>query len=173
MPDFVTVGIIKRTRGNRGEVVVKALTDFPERLMEPESSFWLLKNGGRKAAKLIEGRRYKDNMVLKFSGFDSIGEAEELVGGEIQIEERELIELPEDRYYQHDLIGLRIVDAEGIPFGRVKGVLESGGADLLEAEKDGGDYLIPLVHRFVKDIDLSSGTVTVKDIEELIGLNES
>jgi ribosomal 30S subunit maturation factor RimM len=45
--DFVLVGRVARTHGHRGQVIVKADTDFVEDRFAPGATLWMLRDGRR------------------------------------------------------------------------------------------------------------------------------
>ena len=59
-------------------------------------------------------------------------------------------EVPEDpeEYYDHQLIGLAVVDLDGAPLGEVKAVVHGSAQDLLTVRTpDGRDTLVPVRRR--------------------------
>lgn len=127
--------------------------------------------GGRAEQTLrIERRvRLKNRIALKFAGFDSPEKATQLVGQELEIEERELPTLREDQFYCYKLIGLKVVDASGEVVGEIVDILENPANDVLlirSPEKE--EILIPAVKEVVKKIDLERGVVEIKLIPGLL-----
>jgi 16S rRNA processing protein RimM len=118
-PQWFAVARILRARGNKGEVAVELLTDFPERLSnvrrvflapahgagEPEhvqvSSFWIHNN------RASEGQ---PQGVFHFAGVDSISQAEQLRGREVWLPLRERVSLPSGMYFVSDLIGSNVYE---------------------------------------------------------------
>ncbi|MBI6546580.1 MAG: PRC-barrel domain-containing protein [Cyanobacteria bacterium NC_groundwater_1444_Ag_S-0.65um_54_12] len=67
-----------------------------------------------------------------------------------------------------DMIGLAVCEAQtGKTIGLIKAIV-SAGQELLEVAAAGGDLLIPWVPEFVKDIDLTAGTVSIHSIPGLL-----
>jgi 16S rRNA processing protein RimM len=67
-----------------------------------------------------------------------------------------------------DLIGLRVLDAEGDPLGVVEDFISSGGNEVYVVRDNREQrHYIPAVGEFVKNIDLPSRTITVELIEGL------
>lgn len=73
----------------------------------------------------------------KLAGVDSREAAEGLVGSLIAVGRSQLAKLAEGEYYWDDLIGLRVVNREGVGLGRVEEVLETGANDVLVVRDDG------------------------------------
>ena len=123
----ISVARIVKTQGNRGEVAAEILTDFPERFQRLSSV--VLKKEGQSALQLnLENHWFhKQRVILKFQGIDAITPAEHLVGYEVTIDNSQLMTLQPGSYYQHDLIGCRIEDQDGVARGNVVEVLGSPG----------------------------------------------
>ena len=80
MEDMLRVGVISSTHGVRGEVKVFPTTDDPARFEELETV--LLDTGKEKLELEIAGVKFFKNMViLKFKGYDSINDVERYRGG--------------------------------------------------------------------------------------------
>src|SRR5437763_17115946 len=95
--DLIVVAHIVKVRGLRGEGVADLLTDFPDRF-ENLKSLTGISAEGRHRSLQIEGQRIHGNrLVLKFSGFDSIDDAKQLVNYDLAVVAEERIELPSDR----------------------------------------------------------------------------
>ena len=81
---------------------------------------------------------------------------------------------PEDRpedpeeYYDHQLVGLAVVDLDGLPIGEVTGVVH-GSQDLLEVRaNDGRPTLVPFVAALVPEVDVPGGRLVVADRPGLV-----
>ncbi len=80
-------------------------------------------------------------------------------------------EVPEDpdEYYDHQLVGLAVVDLDGTPLGEVKAVVHGSAQDLLTVRTpDGRDTLVPFVAALVPEVDLDAGRVVVADRPGLV-----
>lgn len=164
------VGVITRTHGIRGEVKVYPTTDSPLRFQEFERV--LLKCGGRMRCFPIESARFFKNMViLKLRGIDSMEEAEQYRGGELYISREDGEPLSENEYYIGDIIGLLAEDEDGNSLGTVKDVLQTGANDVYVVAREGKrDLLLPAIHDCIKQIDLENGRMTVHVMDGLLDL---
>ena len=104
-------------------------------------------------------------LVLKLpSSFGQLSpeEVEELIGGDVQVSEDQRVSLPQDSYYHSDLIGCQVLeDAELL--GGVTGILETGtaGCNLVVTRADGGEFMVPLVRKFVLKVDVGKKVIQV------------
>jgi 16S rRNA processing protein RimM len=151
---FITIAKVTKTQGRRGEVAATLLTDFPERFASRKRLFaWAGSNDTRRELELQEHWLHKGQVVLKFSGVDSIGEAETLLGCEIQIPASERAELQDGSLYVSDLVGCTLLDS-GRAIGKIEDVQFGSGEAPLLVVKGEKEYLIPLAAGFIDKIEL-------------------
>jgi 16S rRNA processing protein RimM len=79
-------------------------------------------------------------------------------GGELAVRRTDLPPTDPDSYYAFELVGLVVVDDDGIDLGRVAGIYPGVANDNLELA-DG--RLIPLIGDAIRDVDLSTGRIVV------------
>jgi 16S rRNA processing protein RimM len=152
----ISVARIVKTQGNRGEVAADILTDFPERFHHLTDVS--LEKEGQAALELhLEAHWFhKKRVILKFRGIDAITSAELLVGYEVTIDNSQRMALEPGSYYQHDLVGCRIEDEDGVARGNVEEVLGAPGNYLLRVSRDTGDFLIPFAESYFPKIDVQN-----------------
>lgn len=115
---------------------------------------------------------HRNQVIFKFKGIDSITEAERLVGGEVTIPMEERPVPPDGEYYQTDLIGCQVEDADGAHLGVVEGWQECGGPLLLEVRTaQGKELLIPFAKSICKSIDAAGKRIVVDLPEGLVDLD--
>ncbi len=167
MTDFVTIARITKTRGVRGEVAAFLLTDFPDRFSEIRQVH-ILREGIVFREVLEDFRVHRGGVILKFEGRDRPHEVEELVGGSVQIPQDQRVSLPDDSYYQSDLIGCEVFEGD-VAKGHVVGLFETGpeGHNLVVAGSAGEEYMIPLARRFVDRVDVSRKRIEVRPVAGL------
>lgn len=166
MAEYLKIGYITAPFGNKGEVKVHMLTDFPERFEELE---WAYIDSGSTMEKYdIEQVRFiKGSAVIKFKGIQSISDAEKIRNNYIKVKREDAYELPEGHYYISDLIDCDVYTTEDRFLGKVKDVIKTGANDVFKVIGD-KEVLIPIVKEFVEDIDLNNKKILIKPIEGLI-----
>ncbi len=165
--DMVTIGIVVKPQGRKGEVLVAPLSDRPDRFVSLRRVFVPGPVGGDARAVAVTDRwPHKGRMVLKLEGVDSIDEAERYRGVELRIGEDELDALPAGSYYHHQLKGLKVEDPKGRPLGTAADVLVTGGeAPVLVVRGPRGELLIPMAEAFIRQVDLEGGRLVAVDPE--------
>jgi 16S rRNA processing protein RimM len=159
----VAIGLITAMFGIRGEVKVQPLTDFPARFLQTAKVYV----GDELDERRVLGARLHQRIVLlRLEGVETANDAEALRNKKLYIPASELIALPPDHYYLHDLVGLRVVHVDGTPLGAVRDVIQSTGNDLLVIQdaRTGKDVLLPTVKEFVKAVDVLGGVISVEPI---------
>ena len=64
-------------------------------------------------------------------------------------------------YYWADLVGLEVVNTQGLVLGVVKGMFSSGAQDVVELQGAKRTQLLPWVSAVVKRVDLEAGRIEV------------
>lgn len=179
LPSCVTLAVIVRARGLRGEVVAQILSDFPERLPKLKTVF--LGHGDAKPRRVRVRKCWLSparggQAIFHFEGVDSIDEAEKLRGLEVQVPLEERMKLPQGRYYVSELIGCEVFERCALEkppekIGAVRDVQFTGAAPLLAVETACGDLLIPLAAEICTSIDTPGRRIDVVLPEGLRELN--
>ncbi len=148
--EFITIAKVTKTQGRIGEVAAALFTDFPERFAGRKRLFALDARGQRSVLQLEHHWLHKGGVVLKFSGVDSISQAEALIGCEIQIPLAERAALEEGSFYLSDLVGCVVTDS-GREIGRIADVtFGAGEAPLLVIRRNGEkEYLVPFAAEYI------------------------
>ncbi|MGM9937462.1 MAG: ribosome maturation factor RimM [Candidatus Ornithomonoglobus sp.] len=164
---LLEIGKIVNTHGLRGEVKVVPWMDYPEDFEELESIF--IKTRKEMKPVEIENVRYqKNNLIVKFKGFDDINEIEQYKNCILYADREELGELPEGVHYIVDLIGLDVVNEEGEKLGVLADVFNTGANDVYDVKREGKkNLLLPVIDEVVKEIDVEGGKITVHVLEGL------
>jgi 16S rRNA processing protein RimM len=157
---WVTVALLGKPRGNRGEVTAVGFSK-PERYENLRDVFLFGRAGSGGSAVTVESTWFHNGtLIFKFQGIDSISAAEELAGAEVRIPAAERIEPGEGEFFESELIGCEVVERRtGERLGRVTGWEDSGGAGLLVLE---GGMLIPFARPICVAIDPAARRIEVE-----------
>ena len=159
---LVTVGRIGRAHGIRGEVSVEVRTDSPD-LRFALGARLITEAGHAGPLTVSQTRWHSGRLLVRFDGVTDRAGAEALRGA-LLLTELSADERPADpeEFFDHQLVGLRAVTAEGVEVGEVAEVLHLPEQDLLVIRADSaGDVLVPFVTQLVPDIDLPGGRVVI------------
>jgi 16S rRNA processing protein RimM len=157
--DWIVMGRIAAPFGIKGWVKVQPYSEDPGTLMDFES--WRIGRGELQTYYAVEAAQgHGKALVAKLAGIEDRDAAYALRGQEISVAKSALPPPEENEFYWSDLIGLKVVNREGIELGRVDNLMESGANDLLVV-KGAREHLIPFVAAFVGKIDLAGKTIEV------------
>lgn len=160
-PDtLVTVGRISGVYGVQGWVRVFSHTEPRDNILEYNPWQLRLPEGWREVA-LLAGRAHGKGVIAQLDGCGDRDQAARWVGAEIAIRRDQLPATPAGEYYWRDLIGLRVVNAEGVDLGVVDHLLETGANDVLVVRGE-RERLIPYAPgAVITGVDLAAGELRV------------
>ncbi|GAB6137682.1 ribosome maturation factor RimM [Halanaerobaculum tunisiense] len=159
--ELITIGEITRHQGNKGEVRVKALTDFTNRFEELEEVF-LIKGRNKFKAEIEEIRHHKGFVIVKFVDCDDIGTAIEYKGYQIKIPLEQTKELGTDEYYLYQIQGLEVYTTAGEYLGEITDILETGANDVYVVKQGAEELLIPAIKEVVHEVNLEDNRMQVE-----------
>jgi 16S rRNA processing protein RimM len=153
--DWVTLALLGRARGIRGEVTAISFSK-PERYQSLREVFLYPEGSWRE----VESAWFHDNrLILKFRGVDTMSDAERLSGCEVRVPRGDRISVEPGEYFESDLIGCEVVEREGgASLGRVTGLQDAGGSGVLEVESG---LLIPFVRAICVAIEPEARRIVV------------
>jgi len=165
--EFLTIARLRKTQGRHGEIAAEILTDFPERFSERKRVFLLAAAGTRSSINIENHWFHKGGVILKFSGIDSISDAEALLGLQVQIPASEAAPLEPGMIFVHDLVGCSLFDSTSrSEIGVIDDVVPSAGSAPLLIVKGIGpqpaEHMIPFAADYLGNIDIASKRIEMK-----------
>ena len=157
--DFVILGRISGVYGLRGWVKVYAETR--ERADILNFKRWFLRRADEwQAVQVLEGRVHAKGVIAQLEGVVHCDQAHALIGTEIAVRRAELPPAQPGTYYWEDLVGLKVVNLEGIEFGTVSHLFETGANDVVAVQGE-RERLVPYIKSVVKSVDLTARVMHV------------
>jgi len=166
--EFITIGKVVSTQGNKGEVNILPLTDSNDRFKNLVTVF--LRNNNSQTTLNIEKIRIKENtVILKLKDIESIEEAKIIVGSFLEVERKNAVKLPKDTYFIFEIIGLEVYTENNIFLGKVENVISTGSNDVYIVKgKDKNELFIPAIREVVKNVNLENKRITINMVDGLI-----
>lgn len=159
MTEMVVMGRVVAPYGIYGWVKVQPHTELPDGLLDyPE--WWLGRAGQWQQYEVESGRMHGAVLLAKFKGVNDRDAAFTLKGRQVAVPRTLLPEPDEDEYYWTDLIGLRVTNLQGVDFGEVVNLLETGANDVMVVKGE-RERLIPFIGQVVLEVNLEAGTMQV------------
>jgi 16S rRNA processing protein RimM len=174
--EWITLAVVIKTQGRRGEVAAELHTDVPDRLRQDMRLWALAKDGQRREVTVEDLWPHKSFLVLKFQGIETINDAEPLIGAELQLPRSERADLEPGWTYLSDLIGCTVFDGQ-CEIGQIEDVqFGAGEAPLLvvrgKEQRSKLPYEIPFAEAYLEKLDLERKQVRMKLPEGLLEVNE-
>ncbi len=176
--DAIEVGRILDAWGVKGWFKVLPHSASPEALFS--SKRWYLQPPERAAQgpgakpfaftgtvllKIREAREHSDSVVASAPDIADRNAAEALKGARVFIPRSSFPSTADDEYYWVDLIGLDVVNREGVALGQVTDLVSTGPQTVLvvgyEHEGKPQERMIPFVSVYVDGVDLPAKRINV------------
>ncbi|CAM3494255.1 ribosome maturation factor RimM [Polaromonas hydrogenivorans] len=178
--DALEVGRILDAWGVKGWVKIQPHSTDPEALFSAKT--WYLQApdvkfrpgfslfSGTVSLKVDEAKIHSGAVVAKFSGLDDRDAAEALRGTRIFLSRSSFPAASADEYYWVDLIGLNVLNREGVALGCVRDLMATGPHSVLcveytSTQEDGtsatAERMIPFVAAYVDKVDIAGKCITV------------
>jgi len=166
--EFIIIGKVVSTQGNKGEVNVLPLTDSIDRFKVISTVF--LRNKNSQTILSIEKIRIKKDMViLKLKDIENIEEAKTIVGSFLEVERKNAVKLSKDTYFIFEIIGLEVYTENNVFLGKVESVISTGSNDIyIVKDKNEKELFIPAIREVVKNINLEKKRITINIVDGLI-----
>jgi 16S rRNA processing protein RimM len=167
------VGLVGPPFGLKGFVKVRSLSGETEHLARLKTI--VLRQGKSERAYEVEASVLAfPFLMMKFKGVDTPEAAKTLNGAELVTGRDNAAPLKPGEFYIEDLKGMEIVagfGGAGSPpgtgeeiLGRITGVFEGGGGDLVEIRlSDGKSRLVPFRNEFFGDINTETGKAVLSE----------
>lgn len=169
--DAIEVGRIADAWGIKGWFKVLPYSADSEALFSSKNWFLLPSEKGAKTftgvgqLSIKEAKNHSGTVVACANGVDDRNAAEALRGARIFVSRTHFPASKKDEYYWVDLIGLNVVNREGIALGVVRELLSTGAQTVLVIDYDHEgkllERMIPFVAVYVDEVDLAGRRVLV------------
>lgn len=169
--DAVEVGRIADAWGIKGWFKVLPHSASPEALFSSRRWYLLPPERGPKSfagpvlLRIREAKEHSDSVVATAQEVDDRTGAEALKGARVFVARSSFPTPGEDEYYWVDLLGLEVLNRQGVALGQVKDLLSTGPQTVLviEYQADGqpAERMIPFVSSYVDTVDLAARRIIV------------
>jgi 16S rRNA processing protein RimM len=168
--DLTQVGYVSGAYGVTGSIRVTPFSTDADALLNVKT--WWLDKPALHAVSVRTAKLHGGDVVAQLVGVVGRDASEALKGAAVTIPRSQFPELGADEFYWSDLIGLDVVNLQGVALGKVTDMMDNGVQSIFritpvaEAAENGADAkaeerLIPYVDQYVKSIDLAAKKMTV------------
>jgi 16S rRNA processing protein RimM len=174
-PDAIEVGRIADAFGVKGWFKILPHSASPEALFSSKRWYLLPSERGVPAfsgtvlLRIQEAKTHADTLVASAHDITDRDIAQLLKGVRVFVSRSSFPTAGTDEYYWVDLIGLDVVNREGVPFGTVRELLSTGAQTVLvivlpksnELDSEEQERMIPFVSVYIDNVDLPGRRITV------------
>ncbi len=158
-PQWLAIGRIVGVFGVKGWVKIESYTEPREAILNyPE---WHLDRPASGARRILTGRKHGRQVVASLEHIEDRDAARELVGATITVQRSALPELKPREYYRADLIGLRVVNEQGLVLGHVEHFIDTP-AHAVMVVRGSREHLLPVTPQHLRRVDFVAGEIRVE-----------
>jgi 16S rRNA processing protein RimM len=147
------MGRVAGSYGVRGWIRV----DRPEAGLAGCGEWWI----GGEPREVQETKPHSGSLLAKLAGVGNREAAMKLRGSAVEVSRAALPEPGAGHYYLADLVGLEVVNEQGVTLGTVKSWTFNGAQDVMEVAGDRA-RLIPWIPSVIRDVDLNKKQIHVE-----------
>jgi len=132
-------------------------------------AWWLSTGDGWREVKVEQAQAQGTDVVAKLAGCDDRDVAATLKGRQVAIPRDAFPPAELGEFYWADLIGLGVKNTEGLDFGVVTSMMETGANDVMVVQQSatgsqehGRERLIPFIADVVKRVDIAASLIEVQ-----------
>jgi 16S rRNA processing protein RimM len=147
------MGRVAGSYGVRGWVRVQA----PQQTLPGCNRWWI----GGTEYPVEETKAHSGTLLAKLAGVETPEAAKKLRGSKVLVRRDALPEAEAGHYYLADLVGLEVVNEQGVVLGVVKQWMFNGAQDVMEVAGDRA-RLIPWIASVVREVDLEKKRIHIE-----------
>jgi 16S rRNA processing protein RimM len=158
--DWIVLGRVAGLYGLSGWVKLISHTQNRSDLFV-YNPLYLGHDDGWQPLAIEEARAHGKGLIAKFLGYDDRDAAVVLVGRDIAVHREQLPPLGPEEYYWADLIGLQVINQDGLEFGTIAYLLATGANDVIVVKGE-RERLLPFIKGdVVVEINLDQNVMRV------------
>lgn len=162
--NMVVMGRVVAPYGVYGWLKVVPDTEALDGLFDYDN-WWLGKGKDWRKYEVETAKVHNDVLLVKLVGINDRDAAFACKGKQVAVPRDQLPEPDENEYYWSDLIGLNVKNQQGVDFGSIVDIFETGANDVLVVKKPdmpkNEERLLPFIAAVVLEVDLEAKTMLV------------
>lgn len=168
--DCFQLGYIAKLHGFKGEVSLFLDVTEPERYASLDAFY--VEINQQLIPFFVESIKLKNKgfAAVKLEGVTSEEQARELLRKSVYLPSQILEELDDKHFYDHEVIGFAVEDANHGKIGKIEDVIDLAANPLLQIVEGKREILVPLLPGLVQKVDLKNKILFIEAPEGLIGL---
>lgn len=164
--DLVLMGHIKEAYGLQGWVRIHSYSTDTLALLDYEPWWQRKADAGWSQVKLAEVAQHSGSVIARFEGVSERNGATALRGTQISVSRALFAPTEENEYYWSDLIGMAVINRDGVTLGEVDTLQDLGPHQMLEVKRavalpGAGNLLIPFIAQYIDSVSVADKTIHV------------
>ncbi len=166
---FYYLGKVTKPFGYKGDLVIYIDADKPQDYKKLESV--LIDIDGELIPFFIDRFEFKsdNHVIVHFVGLTP-DDALQLVNNNLYLPLSALPKLTGNKFYFHEVIGFSVIDDEYGVIGTINSFLDFPGQPVMSIDYNGVEILIPVIDKFILNVDREARTMLVQTPGGLIEL---
>jgi 16S rRNA processing protein RimM len=161
-PGYLILGEVLRPHGVRGELRLRVLTDYPERIAQLQHVFVGKATNDTQAEqyRVLGSRLHQQYVLLTLYGINDRDDADRLRGRFVMVDRENAVPLEEGEHWLHELLGLKILDESGAVLGELAEILETGANDVyVVIDENKREILLPAHAETILEMNVDGGYI--------------
>ncbi|WP_448374735.1 ribosome maturation factor RimM [Fervidobacterium sp.] len=163
LKDKVPLGVLSNTHGLKGDLKLYLFTNVLD-IVSKLTEVVAYNESQKKFAyiKIESVRRAKDHFIVHVTGVNTISEAEKLKGFVLFVDRAFFPKSKDGEYYFFELLNCEVYDENEVFLGVVEDIIETGNNDVIVVRMDKKEILIPVIERYISNIDKEGKKIHVR-----------
>lgn len=158
-PPLVLVAKLGRTHGVRGALKLHPFTEDPSSILDFKQWFMRLPRREWQPIRDFSLRPLGKGFLIHFKHLTNPEDAQRYVNAELAVPRTELPNSDEAPYWI-DLIGVHVRNTNGVEFGQIQEIMETGANDVMVI-KGKQEHLVPYLKQVIVSLDLPNKQMVV------------
>jgi 16S rRNA processing protein RimM len=160
-PEFLSIGILRKPHGIKGEMHMEVWTDFPERIAQGTEIF----AGEGKDRFIIQSfRKIEPDYLIHLEGVNDPQKSQIYRNKIVYVISKDRPTLTANQFYHHEIINLEVFTTENEYLGIINEIIQTGSNDVyvVRTNKDEQpEVLLPAISTVIIEVDLKKGRMVV------------
>jgi len=167
--EYLKIGKIINTKGIKGELRVKPLTDFQTDRYKKGNTIYVFFGNEYLEFKVKSYKPYKNLDLLILNGYEDINLVEKYKGSEIFVTNESETTLYDDEYHISEILDLDVYQGDKL-IGVISDVIAYPQGDYIEIESaiDKIRKIVPFRDEFILETNLEEGYLVIIEMEGLL-----
>ncbi len=161
------LGKVTKAVGLKGQVRVFSDSDFVEERFKKGTKLKIELNNQLSDIIVLSSNFTGNIGTVLFNCASSREDAEKLRDALLYIDKDQVKSLENDDYYYFDLKDCDVFDTNSQLIGKVVEVIEQPASAVLRVRDKQGDFLVPFVKAFIREVDINDKKIVIEMIEGL------